>query len=134
MLGDPRDRAAYRIAIASLGLALAIALTGVCTIQAIGKHVPQELWFICSAAAGLLAGTLIPFSLRNTASAANVTRGADSSNTPPVSPEGALALFVLAGAVAAVCFGETVTAQMLGVVLGGLVFGLLVPSPSRWDR
>jgi hypothetical protein len=132
MLGDPRDRAAYRIAIASLGLALAIALTGVCTIQAIGKHVPQELWFICSAAAGLLAGTLIPFSLRNTASTANATQS--SSNTPLVSPEGALALLVLAGAVAAVCFGETVTAQMLGVALGGFVFGLLVPSPSRWDR
>ncbi len=134
MLGDPRDRAAYRIAIASIGLALAVVFAGVCTIAAVGRCVPDELWFISSAAGGLLAGTLIPFSLRNATSPADPTQDPGSRNTPPLSSEGFLALLVLAGAVAAVCFGVTLPAQMLGVALGGLIVGLLIPSPSRWDR
>jgi len=132
MLGDPRDRVAYRIAIASIGLALAVVLAGVCTIAAVGRCVPRELWFICSAISGLLGGTLIPFSLRNAADPGDATQG--SRNTPPLSPEGALALLVLVAAVAAVCFGVTLPVQMLGVALGGLILGLLIPSPSRWDR
>lgn len=134
MLGDPRDRPAYRIAIASIGLALAVVLAGVCTILAVGKCVPDELWFVCSAAGGLLAGTLIPFSLHKAPTSTGVTHGSEPADTPPLTPERALALLVLAGAVAAVCFAVSLPIQMLGVALGGLLVGLLIPSPSRWDR
>jgi hypothetical protein len=35
MLNDPRDPGAYRIAIAALGLAVAVALAGICWIAAV---------------------------------------------------------------------------------------------------
>lgn len=133
MLGDPRDRTAYRIAIASVGFALAVVLAGVCTIVAVGRCVPDELWFICSAGGGLLAGTLIPFSLHK-ASSSTDSRDPGPSDVPPLTPERILGLLVLAGAVTATCFGVSLPVQMLGVSLGGLLIGLLIPSPSRWDR
>lgn len=33
MIGDPRDRSAYGISLASLGLALAVLLTGICVVS-----------------------------------------------------------------------------------------------------
>jgi hypothetical protein len=87
MLSDPRDLGAYRIALASLGLAVAVVLAGICWIvvshaehdlvllhvekgagrvvsypaQSEGGRVPGGLWLAAGALGGVLVGALIPF-------------------------------------------------------------------------
>ncbi len=87
MLNDPRDLGAYRIALASLGLAVAVVLAGICWIvvshaehhfvllhvekgagrvvsypaQSEGGRVPDGLWLAAGALGGVLVGALIPF-------------------------------------------------------------------------
>ncbi len=133
MLSDPRDSGAYRTAIASIGLALAVVLVGVCTIKAVGQHVPCVLWFIGSAAGGVLVGTLIPFSLRSTHSHADKSFASKVFNVPWES----LLLVVILGVVlvlsATNSFGRSFLLHMLGVAIGGVLLGLLIPSPGQRD-
>ncbi len=63
MLSDPRDPGAYRIAIACIGVALVVVLAGVCVIIAVGiknNEIPKELWTTISALGGGLLGILAP--------------------------------------------------------------------------
>lgn len=49
MLDDPRDRTAYRTAITMLGLALIVAIAGVCWVAAQHKwlrNIPTEIWLL----------------------------------------------------------------------------------------
>jgi hypothetical protein len=91
VIGEPRDRGAYGIAIASLGLALAIVLIGICWIATeqesasetvihrctqVGdldrcvttrgtdppaSAIPRELWIVLAMLGGLFTGILLPY-------------------------------------------------------------------------
>jgi hypothetical protein len=152
MVGDPRDRTAYSMAIASLGVALALLLVGICWIVVehsssteflthrcplvkesscrpaiqIGSvtkapAIPRGLWIALAGLAGIFVGALISF---------------------PLSPSGfewperilyliATVVIFLAGVllVATVSSGSS----LLGLAIGGILLGLLIPSPTRRD-
>lgn len=129
MLNDPGDTGAYRIAIASIGLGLLVMFAGVCTIAAAGKPVPPELWYAGSAAAGILVGILIPFSLRVASPGST-----DPDETELSGERIAAVMLLLAFGAAAASVGavfDYLSLQMLGVAVGGVLFGLVIPSPSR---
>jgi hypothetical protein len=132
MLNDPRDPGADRIAIACVGLALVVVLAGVCVISAIGKTVPHELWYVGSAISGILVGTLIPLS-------PHVTSPCSKTPCDSQLPCGSIVavMLLLLFCIAAAGVGaarEYLPLQTLGVAVGGVFFGLLIPSPGRRDH
>lgn len=63
---DPRDRKAYGIGIAFLGLTVTVAVVGiswVCAEHWCVKNIPNELWFGGGAIVGAFVGSLIPVPL-----------------------------------------------------------------------
>lgn len=133
MVGDPHDRKAYGIAIAMLGLAFVVAVAAVCWIaaeseSAVGRA--PEVWFLPAAIGGVFVGALIPFSIRK-------HKDPDLPESPLVcAPEAILGAFLLLlAAVAAGTVGAMVDHLLalcaLGTVLGGVFFGLFIPSPGR---
>ncbi len=130
MSGDPRDRTAYGIAIASLGLALAVVLVGLCWIAAEEKSSPGGMWIAAAAIGGVLVGVLIPFSLR-----LKPPGGCDASRWPWATIVGVLVIACLC--VTALIFGRThddsLALYAIATALGGLLIGLPIPSPGRGD-
>jgi hypothetical protein len=156
MVGDPRDRTAYGVAFASLGLALAITLIGVCwlstergsTTERIAhrceRHAPKScrpsslfrrdsspqiptgLWVTLALLGGLFVGALIPFPLPKWRSTAQAGSCAQEIRT------GVLVfmsgVFLLIGLVAV---GRASEHSLQCCAIGGLLLGLLVPSPAR---
>jgi MFS family permease len=159
MVGGPRDKTAYGIAIASLGFALVAALIGICWLSAqngdpsstitthhcvlhapilCGSKVvstaavkppqpPDGLWIALAALGGVLVGALIPLPL-----------AAFPSPSEWRSGNRAWGLFV-AFAFGAFIVGLVVAAHddlkepFVWCAIGGVLLGLLIPSPARGD-
>lgn len=136
LLGDPRDRKAHGIAIAMLGLAFVVAVAGMCWIVAARDSESlggiSQVWFLPAAVGGVFVGALIPFS----------TLKRDDPNLPDsplICAREAIigAVILAAGALAAGAVGATVDHLLalcvIGTVLGGVFFGLFIPSPGRGE-
>jgi hypothetical protein len=115
-----------------LGLALIVSIAGACWVAAEHqciKNIPSEIWFVPAALAGVLVGTLIPFSIHKPNS-----RAPGSVCAPGAILGAGLLVFI---AVAAGVIGATVDHLLalcgVGVALGGVCLGLFIPSPGRWD-
>lgn len=163
MLNDPRDPKAYRIAIAALGLAVAVVLVGISWVATVhGKvlvyvekgsahmqkdrthiqighvletgHVPVELWFAAGALGGVFVGALIPFSVH--------ARSSCSCASERASCKWAWGSIVGALLLVAICVAATILGLVegslalyaLGAAIAGVLLGLPIPSPGRRDR
>lgn len=135
MLDDPRDVTAYRMAILLLGLSLVATVLGVCWVAAEHRclrNIPEEIWFIPAALGGVLVGILIPFSVHK-------RQEPGVHDSPLVCATGAIvgALLLAVAAVATGAVGATVDHLLVlsgvGTALGGVFFGLFIPSPGRRD-
>jgi ABC-type Fe3+-siderophore transport system permease subunit len=130
LVDDPRDRKAYGIGIAFLGLAVAAAVGGigwVCAEHGCVRNIPNELWFGGGAIVGAFVGSLIPVPLpRHKRSewdwAAFILVG--------LAVGGAFILGILAAEQAET---EAYGRVALLVTFGGLLLGLPIPSPGRRD-
>jgi hypothetical protein len=62
MRKETPDQIGYRIAVAAIGVALIVALAGLCVIIAVGEgtDIPKEMWTTVSALGGGLLGLLAP--------------------------------------------------------------------------
>lgn len=149
MFGEPRDKTAYAIAIASLGLALALLLAGICwvavqsdssnaTVECTHECVSQapvhckltacgddttvvldRLWTALAALSGVLVGALIPFSLPD------LRRGIWQWD-----PSSRLVALIVAFLTGALILWANL---LLLFAVGGLLLGLLIPSPASRD-
>jgi hypothetical protein len=146
MLKDLRDQGAYRIAIAALGLAVAVVLVGISWVAAAhaGAHecrlsqsfhrcavVPVEFWFAGGALGGVFVGALIPFTLRV------------RSLSPDCASKYVVDLIwgsIMGGTVlVAVCITATVLGLVenslpldaLAATVAGVLLGLPIPSPGQ---
>lgn len=134
MIGDPRDRTAYRIAITMLGLAFVVVVAGMCVLVAEEKALSDvpEAWILPAAIGGLFIGTLIPFSTHKRTEPASL----DSPVVCAVEAILGAALLavaaIAAGAIGALIDGWLALA-VVGAALGGVFFGLFIPSPGRRD-
>lgn len=141
MVGDPRDPTAYRIAIASLGLAFVTILAGICWVCAehwCVRNIPVELWFVAAAVGGVFVGTMLPFSpWQSTYDALSEKR------EPTWDPSSiVLGLVVAIGCGGAIWLAiahhdhhhHSLVFYAVATVLGGVLLGLPIPSPARKDR
>lgn len=159
MLGEPRDRAAYRIAFVSLGLALAVALIGVCwlstergstsevTVRACASHpnshckprvsvsrtsspgAPSRVWLALAVLGGILVGALIPFPLSGGSSTAAARTEAHCGSKFRTVALGVASISVLVLGVVVISVAHVDSGRCFA--LGGLLLGLLIPSPAR---
>jgi uncharacterized protein YqgC (DUF456 family) len=135
MVDDPRDRKAYQIAIAFLGFAAVAAFGGiawVCAEHWCVKNIPNELWFGGGAIFGAFVGCLIPVPLPR-------PKDRKKDWVPPlvlaVLSVGLIGLaFVLGLLAVKQAEHESFGRVALYVTFGGLLLGLLIPSPARRDR
>lgn len=130
LVDDPRDRKAYNIGIAFLGLAVTVAVAGiswVCAEHWCVKNIPSELWFGAGAIVGAFVGSLIPVPLPR------LKKG---------EWDWALLLFVVLSIGGAFIIGILAAEQAetesygrvaLLVTFGGLLLGLPIPCPGRRD-
>lgn len=132
MVGDPRDKWAYRIALGALGLALLVALSGAVLIVALKIKVhPIGLYVVGAMLAGGLLGVLIPlpWPARVASGVSGDSGSGDSARTLIVA-----AILILLGIFAAtVSVGiveSDVALQTIGAASGGVLLGLFVPSPA----
>jgi hypothetical protein len=157
MVGDPRDKTAYSIAIASLGLALLLLIGGICWIAAqpgepaqvivhrcalaVPIHcrpevvvnaatdppgIPDGLGVALAALGGILVGALIPFP----------PLGTPPKEWMPELRAWALVLAVVCVVLVALTavIAQNVSNQSLAwCATGGVLLGLLIPSPARAD-
>jgi drug/metabolite transporter (DMT)-like permease len=132
--GDPRDRTAYGIAIASLGLALAVVLVGICWIAIEEKSTPGGMWITAAALGGILVGVLLPFSLRLKPTA-SPEPNCGIGRWPWAAAFGLV--FVGCLCVTALIFGRThhnsLALYAIASALGGVLIGLPIPSPARGE-
>jgi hypothetical protein len=148
MIGEPRDRTAYSLAIAGLGLTLALLITGICwiavepgdSVKTVTHHcslghcrskeivhppldrpgVPRELWIALAVLGGVLVGTLIPFP----------SPDALSSWSGIWAP--AFTLICIAAVVFFVFSACDVrSSSIVWYAIGATLLGLLIPSPAR---
>lgn len=126
---------AYRIAIVMLGLALVFAVVGICWVVAEHKcprNIPVELWFLPAATGGVFVGTLIPFSLYKRTDP-NVQNSRLVGAREAVVGAALLALAAVATGVVGAVAHDLLALSALGTALGGVFFGLFIPSPGRRD-
>lgn len=140
MGSDPRDTGAYRTAVAAVGLALIVALAGLCVIVAVGEgtEIPKELWTITSALGGGLLGLLAPAPTPGAeveqakSTPEKVTRPLkvlakkSSANLSVV-----ILLIVFGTAVAFGAINDSTQFQALAGASGGALIGLLAPPPAK---
>lgn len=117
-----------------LGLSFVTVVIGVCWVAAEHKclrNIPREIWFMPAAVGGVFVGTLIPFSTYKREKPGTH----DSSLVPAVEAIGGAAVLALAaigmGVVGAIADLWALVA--VGTALGGVFFGLFIPSPARRD-
>jgi peptidoglycan/LPS O-acetylase OafA/YrhL len=133
MIDDPRDRTAYRIAITMLGLALIVAIIGVCWVAAEHeclRNIPTEIWFLPLGLGGVLVGILIPFPFY---------KGKESGAAFRVGV--GICVVLVVAFIVAICIGhhhhhgrESLALYAVGVTIGAVLVGLPVPSPAQRDR
>jgi predicted membrane protein len=134
-----RDMAAYQIAFAALGLAVAAVFAGICWIvgQSAKEEVPVELWFAAGAISGVLVGALLPFSIRMRTSDSLIRglREAHGAYTLDLgSIAGSLLLAIICVVATSVGFALGVPQlEVLGTTVAGILLGLPIPSPGRRD-
>lgn len=156
MVGDPRDKTAYSVAIASLGFSLLAVVVAICwagaqstdpaqvVVHHCGLHallgckpevaftaatpaqIPNELWSVLLGFSGVLVGALIPFPPQGTPVAYWRAKFRIWS---------AIVAFLCAVLAAAALLlaqgaGDGPSAQYL---IGGFLLGLLIPTPARGD-
>jgi hypothetical protein len=135
LVDDPRDGTAYRMAIMLLGLALVASVVGVCWVVAehqCPRNIPEAIWFVPAAVGGVFVGALIPFS-------AHKREDPNSHESRLVCAKEAIvgAALLAAAAVATGVVGAAVDHLLalcgVGTALGGVFFGLFMPSPARRD-
>jgi uncharacterized membrane protein YfcA len=122
VLNDPRDRSAYQLAIVILGLAVVAAVGGVSWAAAEHeciKNIAPGLWIAPGALAGVFVGVLLPLSI-------------GSQQIQNLLTLVCVGLFVC-GATAFAAVHPTLSLDVLGATVGGLVLGLPIPSPGRGD-
>lgn len=117
-----------------LGLAFVVVVAGMCWFatehESLG--VIPEIWFLPAAVGGVFVGTLIPFSIHRRANP-------DSHESALVCATEAIlgAALLAVAAVATGAVGATVDHLLalcgVGTALGGVFFGLFIPSPGRRD-
>lgn len=135
MVDDPRDETAYRMAILLLGLALVTAVAGVCWVAAEHKclrNVPPEIWFLPAAIGGVLVGVLIPFSIHKREEP-NSHESHLVHATEAIIGAALLALAAVATAAVGAAADHLLSLCGVGAALGGVFFGLFIPSPGRRD-
>jgi hypothetical protein len=148
MVGDPRDKTAYSVAIASLGLTLLVVVVAICWVGAqstdpaqvvvhqCGPHalldckpevafaaaaapqIPNELWSMLLGFSGVLVGALIPFPPQGTPAAYWRGKFRIWSAIVPI-------LCTVLAAIALLLAHE--------YLIGGFLLGLLIPTPARGD-
>lgn len=159
MVGDPRDRTAYGLAIASLGFALVAVLIGICWISALEGdpstttttrhcvlHKPIQCESKVSAAAAIkpplppdglwvalaaLGGVLVGVLIPLPLATPSLP-----GRLKLGSPEWILlAAFALGGLAAAVAIAaqDSLKEPFIWCAIGGIFLGLLIPSPARGD-
>jgi uncharacterized membrane protein YedE/YeeE len=157
VIGDPRDRTGYGIAIASLGVALAIVLAGICWIAmqqgdkpVVAVHgcvllkgihcspdisvyrdtsnAPPGLWVVLAGLAGVLVGALIPLPPRALPSSSRDMNSPPRWLWPAIVGVAAVVSFVVAHD-----NHESLPFYVAGALLVGLSLGLLIPSPGQED-
>jgi MFS family permease len=151
VIGDPRDRSAYGISLATLGVALTVLLAGICwvitqqpsdsnhtTLEVcrIADHcvvtkvevlsqpsIASGLWIALAALGGVLVGALVPmFSL--------IGR---SNRRERIFNWLVYALLVTIAVIAVLVVKPILTQLILAAGLGGLLLGFLIPPPVDGD-
>lgn len=150
MASEMRDQVGYRIAVATIGIALIVALAGLCVIVAVGQgaEIPKELWSTVSALGGGLLGLLAPSPTSSSA------KGKGAQNQGGVDHKGVqdqggtsgerslwkdvksnlsvvILLLVFASAVLAGALSGSAQYQALAAASGAALIGLLAPSPAK---
>ena len=142
----PRDVWTYRIAVASVGVALVAFLVGVSVVLANGHTVPGHLWDAGSAIAGALLGILVPEPSKPAALAADafvpagsafsraarsVWRGAKAAGHEVWANRSITVLTAIFGLTTAFGIVDNVSLlQQLASASGGALIGQLAPSPA----
>lgn len=133
-MNELRDPIAYRIAIGSLGLGLAVLIAGIAWVAAVQEpgSVPVELWFALGALGGVFVGALMPFSVRSESS---YNRASESDSCKRLAWGSILYVtVVVAIGIAATIVGLTEDSHeldVIGATAAGLLLGLPIPSPGR---
>jgi hypothetical protein len=159
MVGDPRDKTAYSVAIASLGFTLVVALIGLCWLSAqsgdpsstttshhcvlhgpilCGSQVvstaavkppqpPDGLWIALAALGGVLVGALIPLPLTVFLSPSERKSGIRAWCLLVAFVFGAFIVGLVGAAL------DDLEAPFFWCAVGGVLLGLLIPSPARRD-
>jgi len=135
LVGDPRDRKAYAIAIAMLGVAFVVAVAGMCWVVAEHEclcEIPDEIWFVPAAIGGVFVGILIPFSTRKRRDSTSPDPSFESA-TEAILGASLLAIVAVAAGTVGATVDHLLALCVLGTALGGVFFGLFIPSPARRD-
>lgn len=132
------DQIGYRIAVATIGIALIVVLAGLCVIVAVGEGggIPQEMWTTVSALGGGLLGLLAP-SPTSSAPANEKGQGEGGDVAQLQLGEAAarnrsvvILLIVFGLAVVIGAFSDSTQFQALAAASGAALIGLLAPSPT----
>lgn len=145
MPGDPRDTAAFRIAVGAVGLALVVVLAGLCVIVAVGRgdEIPKELWTITSALGGGLLGLLAPSPKPSSAAETQPAESVPKKLTRSLqilatdiwaNRSVVILLLVFVVSVVLGAANESGQFQALAAASGGALVGLLAPTPSSGTK
>jgi len=123
------------MAIVMLGLVLALVVIGVCWIVAehqCPRNIPEEIWFLPAAVGGVFVGVLMPFSIHKredpNSHESNLVLAKET-----IAGVGLLALVATAASVVGATVDHLLALCAVGTALGGVFFGLFIPSPGRRD-
>jgi len=138
MKDGAHDQIGYRIAVSAIGIALIVAIAGLCVIVAVGKgtEVPTELWSTVSALGGGLLGLLAP-SPTSTATKPEKPNESKVSHSPLGLGEAmktnrsvVILLIVFTVAILVGAINDSSQFQALAAASGAALIGLLAPSPT----
>lgn len=137
MQNQAHDQIGYRIAVATIGIALIVVLAGLCVVVAVGEgtEIPKELWTTVSALGGGLLGLLAP-SPTSTASKSekdkesHVASSLGLREAARMNRSVVILLFIFGFAVVVGAFSDSTQFQALAAGSGAALIGLLAPSPT----